>query len=609
MKRTVFSKCIASTALVALLTSSCGGKKSDRPANLGSASPMADLVLVKLEDAPPGIDLRLGEGKQGPPAYDRAKLAPAKKLSAQDANALLARAKPITADATDQQAFALRPASQPPPRTGQTIQGKFPPDPSTLLPPVASDAGKELTVLRYMPEGKVPIAPELSVTFSSPMVAVTSQDDAAATVPVELTPTPKGRWRWIGTRTILFDPEVRFPMATTYTVEVPAGTKATNGSALAKATKFTFETPAVTLVGSYPYAGQPQHTDVPMFLLFDQKIDPQAVLPKLKVTANGQTYPVQLLSDAEIAKDTQLAATVEAAKQNEQDGRWLAVRATRRFPADATVTIEIGAGTPSAEGPNRTPAAQTHSFRTYPPLRVERAECSYENKNCTPQHAFSIRFNNPLDADKFDESMITVSPEIPGLRVLQNHSYVTLQGATKARTTYKVTISSKVPDAFGQTLGKDAVHTWPVGDARPTFYGPTGMVVLDPLAAKRTLDFFSTNYEQLKVKLYKVTPADYDAYGNYVENQWNKDHPPKQITVNLRSSGNKEEDRRRIKTIYGTLISFHGRDRFSFQIFENGGRHLIDFPNDTTRICPELLQRLLKLMGEESWRVEEITFQ
>ena len=88
-----------------------------------------------------------------------------------------------------------------------------------------------------------------------------------------------------------------------------------------------------------------------------------------------------------------------------------------------------------------------------------------------------------------------------------------------------------------------------------------------------------------------------------------KDHPPKLITVNLRSSGNKEEDRRNIKTVYGTLISFHGRDKFSFQIFENGGRHLIDFPNDTTRICPELLTRLKKLMGEESWKVEEITFQ
>jgi DNA polymerase-3 subunit alpha len=88
-----------------------------------------------------------------------------------------------------------------------------------------------------------------------------------------------------------------------------------------------------------------------------------------------------------------------------------------------------------------------------------------------------------------------------------------------------------------------------------------------------------------------------------------KDHPPQQITVILRSTGDKDHDRRRIKTIFGTLISFHGKDRFSFQIFENGSGYLIDFPNDTTRVCTEMLERLKKLMGEESWRVEEITFQ
>lgn len=88
-----------------------------------------------------------------------------------------------------------------------------------------------------------------------------------------------------------------------------------------------------------------------------------------------------------------------------------------------------------------------------------------------------------------------------------------------------------------------------------------------------------------------------------------KEHPPRQITVMLRPTGDKERDKRRIKTLYGTLISHHGRDKFSFQIFESGKGHLIDFPNDTTRICPELLERLKKLMGEESWRVEEITFQ
>jgi len=86
-------------------------------------------------------------------------------------------------------------------------------------------------------------------------------------------------------------------------------------------------------------------------------------------------------------------------------------------------------------------------------------------------------------------------------------------------------------------------------------------------------------------------------------------HPPKQITVLLRSTGDHERDKRRIKTIYGTLISFHGRDKFSFQIFENGKGYLMDFPGESTRVCPEMLARLGKLMGEESWRVEEITFQ
>ncbi len=87
------------------------------------------------------------------------------------------------------------------------------------------------------------------------------------------------------------------------------------------------------------------------------------------------------------------------------------------------------------------------------------------------------------------------------------------------------------------------------------------------------------------------------------------DHPPRQITVLLRSTGDKDRDKLRIKTLYGTLISFHGHDRFTFQIFESGKSHLIDFPNDTTRVCPEMLARLQKLLGQESWRVEDITFQ
>lgn len=84
--------------------------------------------------------------------------------------------------------------------------------------------------------------------------------------------------------------------------------------------------------------------------------------------------------------------------------------------------------------------------------------------------------------------------------------------------------------------------------------------------------------------------------------------PIQQLTVVLHSTGNPEHDRRRVKSIYGTLISFLGKDRFSFQLIENNKSHLVDFPDVTTRVCAELLARLKKVMGEESWRVEEIRF-
>ncbi len=85
--------------------------------------------------------------------------------------------------------------------------------------------------------------------------------------------------------------------------------------------------------------------------------------------------------------------------------------------------------------------------------------------------------------------------------------------------------------------------------------------------------------------------------------------PPRIITIFLRPSGDPERDRRRIKNVYFILHSKPGKDRFQFQIFEGGKGHLIDFPNDNTRLTAETFERLKNLLGSEDWRVEEITFQ
>ena len=88
-----------------------------------------------------------------------------------------------------------------------------------------------------------------------------------------------------------------------------------------------------------------------------------------------------------------------------------------------------------------------------------------------------------------------------------------------------------------------------------------------------------------------------------------EDHPPQMVTVILRPTGDSGRDIRRISRLHGTFISYPGKDRFSFQIFEEGRGHLIEFPNDTTHLCPELMITLKDAVGEENVRVEPILYQ
>jgi hypothetical protein len=81
------------------------------------------------------------------------------------------------------------------------------------------------------------------------------------------------------------------------------------------------------------------------------------------------------------------------------------------------------------------------------------------------------------------------------------------------------------------------------------------------------------------------------------------------ITVVLRSTGDKTRDVLRMRRIHGTVMSFPGSDRFAFHVFEKGHGYLVEFPNFTTGLCPELLSKLKLLVGSENVRVEPITFQ
>jgi alpha-2-macroglobulin len=365
-------------------------------------------------------------------------------------------------------------------------------------------------VLRHAPEGEVPLAPHVSVTFSQAMVDLGSVGDVAGeAVPVRLTPQPAGRWRWVGTRTLLFEPEGgSLPMATEYTVEVPAGTRAAVGGTLDEAVRWRFATPALTLRDTGP-AGGSVALDAVIFADFDQRIDPDALLAALQVrTGRGPAPVLRLASAAEVAADEDVAPRARAALP----GRWLALRPAAPLPADASITLVLPAGTAGAEGPRRTADDQQWSFRTYGPLRFAGLACEYRKARCRPGVAWTLTFSNPLDGDAFRSDMVQVSPPLDGLSVDVDGPVVWLHGRAQARTTYTVTFAAALRDAFGQSLGQPLAVPVTTGEMTPQVRAPAGrFVVVDPSAPPR-FSVWSAGYPKLRVRAAAVEPSDWPRY-------------------------------------------------------------------------------------------------
>jgi alpha-2-macroglobulin len=413
--------------------------------------------------------------------------------------------------------FAWPTQSPPPPRTGATVNQPFPP--AATADPPAVDNGP-LKVLRVQPEGDVPIAPYLAVTFNQPMVAVgTVAQVTPADSPVKLTPAIAGHWQWIGTRTLRFDADSatvdRLPMATRFTATVPAGTKSAAGGSLATAATFTFTTPAPVARTFDPQ--QNENIDLqPVFVAtFDQRVDPAAVLATVKLTANV-AVPIRLATKAEIAADENAKNLVGAA----EDGRWVAFRPARPMPTETAFTVDIGPRTPSAEGPITTVAAQSYTGRTYGPLKVQRAYCAYGDP-CPPGSPLYVEFTNPLDekAGGTTDAKITVSPKLQAETITVNQG-VQIEGATQARTTYSITLPGSLTDIHGQKLGSDATVNVPIGSARPSLRQLDGITTLDPFSKSQKLSVLTVNHPELRVRVFEADPAVFSTYLRYSQSRY-----------------------------------------------------------------------------------------
>ena len=438
-------------------------------------------------------------------------------LSDAEIRAVIDRLPPWEGDAAGAADFHRPVDSLPPPRTGKTVDQPFPAGPDIAAPVV--DPGP-LEVLRVQPTGEVGIAPFVSITFNQPMVplATVSQLDALD-VPVEITPSLPGRWQWIGTRTLRFehDPEIfdRLPMATSYVVEVPAGTESQSGGKLAETFRAEFETPPPSIERLMP-DGSTLGLQPVFLATFDQRIEPSAVLDAVTLRADGQVREIRLASDAEIEGDDYIGYRAGRALE----GTWVAFRPVFPLEPDSALEITVGPHVPSAEGPNTSENSSTVEVRTYGPLRITETACPSwywsGDEHCRPRGSLVAWFNNPLDAATVNAADVSITPEIPGARLSASGRRMHIAHPTVGGTVYKVVIPGTVGDVFGQTLGEPETVEFEIEEMPPRIWYLGGaFTTLDPLGVGQTVPLVVRRWEQLRVRLYDVDPSDYRSYGEF----------------------------------------------------------------------------------------------
>jgi hypothetical protein len=285
---------------------------------------------------------------------------------------------------------------------------------------------------------------------------------AAADVPVKLTPELPGVWKWLGTQTLSFEYRSedlnRFPMATAYTAEVPAGTTSAVGGVLAETVTWTFRTPAPQVVHQTYPSSSPQPRDPLLFVAFDQAIDPAPCWRRsARHGKGGRSFPLRLATAAEVAADARrsptllslstLAAGSPSARErlpgrHHRDHQHRAGHALRRRAADerSGAVVQLPDLRPLRVVDSRC-AGAAHSVRPASPSRA------------LQQPARPQRSDNSSGDRRAGDSGDDVAATTTRWR----------SGATAGRTTYKVTLSGAVQDIFGQTLGQDQRFTFTTG--------------------------------------------------------------------------------------------------------------------------------------------------
>lgn len=308
--------------------------------------------------------------------------------------------------------------------------------------------------------GAVSADAQLNVVFNRPLRALGTAD-SEPTFPVTLTPAIEGRWRWVGTNALLFEPRAgRLPNATQITLKVPAGIEALDGSRLERPLEVTLETPRPRVVGSHPFDGQRSLRPNERFeLRFNQGVDLMEVRRALRLRA--------------IQGTTRRALEFHVSFPDPQSPRRVLVTPEAPLPAAHVIELELDASLRGTEGPLPAGETRTLRFETYGPLAVENVHCPEgpSGTRCAPGQGVELTFSNEVLLRDVKRAL-TIEPPVPitwasWQEDTEHLLYLYVQGEFAAGSTYTVRLAGTLKDIYGQKLGRTFTHQFVMDDHWP----------------------------------------------------------------------------------------------------------------------------------------------
>jgi alpha-2-macroglobulin len=327
-----------------------------------------------------------------------------------------------------------------------------------------TDQKAPLKVDYYQPEeGKVGISQnKIVIHFTQPMVPLSALGEEVTTDLVKIDPLPEGYFKWVNTKTLVYQVKGNLPYSTDFLVKVYSGKPSLLGFAMVKDMSLKFNTPAPTISTVSPARNKPIFLDQGFVIGFNQDID--ITSQKSLFTLIHEKYDFSN-KGSEIALEVACYDAEKRKPSKESICKKVWLKPKSKLSKKMNVILKILKGVDGVQGTLKMVEDHIYSFYTYGDFQVLGLKCEY---GCKPRANLMLSASTEIEEEGF-EKFIEFEPK----RTVLNNMYaywsrtkssLNFYPSLNPDTEYKVIIKPGLKDRFGQVLKERKEFSFHTGD-------------------------------------------------------------------------------------------------------------------------------------------------